>query len=65
MITQAQDGTRKPMGYFSSCHPIPTCFLANLVAHSKEPKTFQQAFKESYWCKAMQEEIDALHANHS
>lgn len=52
-----------PRVFFSTRHPLPTCFAAELTTLKTEPKTYKQALKDPNWRQAMQAEIYALHAN--
>jgi hypothetical protein len=63
MITHTQTGKLKPKVFISSRHPIPACFIADLVAQRQEPSSVQQALQHLHWIQAMQAEMDALHNN--
>ncbi|KAF5472656.1 hypothetical protein F2P56_009355 [Juglans regia] len=65
MITRAQTGSLKPKVFFSSRHPIPACFLADLENQPKEPRTYKHALTDPKWQQAMQDEIHALHSNNT
>ena len=53
----------KTQGIYFSRHPIPACFVANLVAQPQEPSSVQQALQHPHWLQAMQVEMNALHSN--
>ena len=63
MITRAQTGNLKPKVFMSSRHPIPACFVVDLVAQPQEPSSTKHALKHPKWFQAMQAEMDALHIN--
>ena len=63
MVTRAQTGNLKPKAFMSSRHPIPACFVADLVAQPQEPSSTKQALQNPKWLQAMQAEMDALHIN--
>jgi histone deacetylase 1/2 len=65
MVTRAQIGNLKPKTFFITRHPIPVCFLADLTAQPSEPSSYRQALRLPHWKKAMQDEMDALYANHT
>ena len=65
MVTRAQTGNLKPKSFFTTRHPIPVCYLADLTAQPSEPSSYHQALQLTYWKKVMQDEMDALHANHT
>jgi len=48
MITRTQTGKLKPKVYISSRHPIPACFVADLVAQPQEPSSVQQALQHPH-----------------
>lgn len=61
MVTRARASIFKPR------YPVDmasTALLSALVAFSK-PRGFKSAAKSPAWLSAMQEEIDALHDNHT
>jgi len=62
MVTRLQDGTRRPKVFLSTCHPIPSCFLANSM-DNVEPTSSSQAPKDPKWRAAMMEEFSALIRN--
>jgi len=63
MITRTQTGKLKPKVFISTRHPIPACFVADLVAQPQEPSSVQQALQHPHWLQAMQAEMNALHSN--
>lgn len=44
MVTQLKDGKRRPNVFISTCHPIPSCFLANSM-DNVELTSYTQALK--------------------
>ena len=65
MITRTQTGKLKPKIFISSRHPVPACFIADLVAQPQEPTSVQQALQHPHWIQAMQAEMEALHNNNT
>ena len=53
MVTHAQTGNLKPKTFFTTRHPIPVCFLADLTAQPSEPSSYRQALQLPDWKKAM------------
>ncbi|KAF9669393.1 hypothetical protein SADUNF_Sadunf14G0103100 [Salix dunnii] len=51
MVTRAQTGNLKPKTFFSTRHPIPICFLAELTAMPPEPTSYRQALQTTKDCK--------------
>ena len=62
MITRTQTGKLKPKLFISSRHPIPACFVFDLVAQTQEPSLAQQALQHPQGLQAMQDEMSALHS---
>ena len=48
MITRTQTGKLKPKVFISTRHPIPSCFVADLVAQPQEPSSVQQALQHPH-----------------
>ena len=65
MVTRAQTSNLKPKLFFITRHPIPVYYLADLTAQPSQPSSYHQALRLTHWKKAMQDEMDALHTNHT